>query len=111
MDGSAELLRQGGIVLTLRSEHVVVVWAVPICAPEALYLAGIRVDDSNAAIEVAIGHEGFLSRGVDKNFGDSAKAHRIVTVADERGIGPCSRARYPVLREHLSVLSELQDLR
>ena len=71
-------------------------------APMALVLAGVGVEDDDAAVAVPVGHEDLVRLGVDANVGRAAKPRRVVA--------PAERPRAADLHQECPVARELEDL-
>src|SRR5678816_146557 len=75
---------------------------VPVGAPVALVRAGVGIEDDDPPVAVAIGHEYFIRRGVDRH---------VSRLPEIRGVVASGAASATSdLQEELAVAVELQDL-
>ena len=97
---AAELLVGGGRVVRALRHGGLVVRRLAVGAPEALHLAGLRVDHGDAPVAVAVGHEHFVGRLVEERLG-----HLEEVVLGQAVAG---HALLADLHHELAVLRELQ---
>src|SRR5689334_7298599 len=82
--------------------QVLVIGFVAVCAPVSFELSGIRIDDDNALIQIAVGDVSFVGFGIDEYLRNSAEVFLIVAAA--------VFSRMTVLRKKLTILGELENL-
>ena len=100
VDGVAEDGRR--VPLLVVGRELAVVRGPAVGAPVPLVLAGVGVEDDDAAVAVAVGHVDLVGLGVDADVGRAAQARGVVAAAQ--------RAGAPDLQQERPVARELQDL-
>ena len=95
----AELLRRRRIRIV--PAVIDVVRLVPVSAPVAFVLAGLRVEHDHAMVAVAVGDIQFIGLGIDKSLGGQPQILEVVAAF--------ALARLADLHQEFSVLRELQD--